>query len=149
MSVAPTFRVDLGEVDRAFSAMERRARALGPVFKQLIKPLRDDQREHGQKAEGPDGKWPPRAAATIAKMRAQGKRRRPMGRIPQSMDYSAGNFGVTGKGRVPWELAHATGDRVGRGAKLPVRIVHWIGDELVTRAKGMVERALAESFGGG
>jgi hypothetical protein len=146
--VTPTLRVDLSDVERAFGSLERRARALGPVFRELVKPMRDDQRDHGAKGEGPDGKWPQRASSTIQKMRATGRRRRPMGRIPQSMDYRAGDFGVTGVGRVPWENAHATGARVGRGAKLPVRIVHWLSDELVTRARGRIERALVEAFGG-
>jgi hypothetical protein len=146
--VTPTFRVDLTEVDRAFASLERRARALGPVFRELKKPLQQDQIEHGREQEGPDGKWPARASSTIEKMKASGRRRRPMGRIPQSMDYTAGDFGVRGRGRIDWENAHASGARVGRGARLPVRIVHWISDELVTRARGRIERALVKAFGG-
>lgn len=148
MSIAPTFRVDLSDVERAMARLVRRGHALAPVFRELKKPLRQDQLEHGRRAEGPDGKWPARAASTLAKMKARRSRRRPMGRIPQSMDYSAGNFGLVGKGRVPWEMAHATGATVGRGVKLPVRVVHWISDNMVKRSVGRIERALVEAFGG-
>lgn len=147
--MTPTLRLDLGPVERAFSAMERRARALGPVFSSLKAPMRADQAEHQASQMGPDGKWPVRSDATLEKIRSQGRRGRPLGRLPSSTSYSAGDFGVVGKSRVPWSGAHQDGARVGKGSVLPARPFLWLGRDLLLRAQGAIERALVEAFGVG
>lgn len=143
----PTLRLDISDVERAFRSLEKRARALGPVFRELKGPLRADQKAHQDAETGPDGKWPQRSAATIEKLRAQRRRGRPLGRLPSSTTYTSGNFGLVGESRVPWSGAHQAGAHTGRGAKLPARPFLWLSKDMVARAVGRIERALVEAFG--
>lgn len=142
--------VDIGDVDTGLSAMERRARALGPVMKDLAKPMKADQREHRKEKSGPDGSWAPRSAATIA--RAHGKRklaRSMLGRLPSAVQYKVTASSITGTSRVRWSGAHQDGDRVGHGARLPARTFLWLSDGFQTQAASTIAAALLASYGGG
>lgn len=140
--------VDIGDVEEGLAAMERRARALGPTMRTLVKPMKDDQRNHKSAKEGPDGSWPARAASTIA--RAHGKRklpRNPLGRLPTAVAYAVTPSSITGTSKVRWSGAHQDGDRVGRGSRLPARPFLWLSDEFVNLAERELADALVTAYG--
>lgn len=151
MSVTTEITVDIHDVEQGLDAMERRAHALGPVMKSLIKPVRDDQGNHRRAKEGPDGAWAPRAASTI--LRAHGKRkmsRSLLGKLPTAVQYVATAQSVTGTSRVRWSGAHndPDGARVGRGSRLPGRTFLWLSNELQDLAESTIANALLGAYGG-
>lgn len=140
--------VELGDVDKGLAAMERRARELGPVMKSLVKPLRDDQRNHKRAQSGPDHGWAPRSAATVAA--AHGKRklaRSILGRLPSATSYKTTPTSVTGTSKVAWSLAQQEGGRVGHGAQLPAREFLWISDEMMELADHEITGVMIKAFG--
>lgn len=142
--------LDLGDVERGLEAMARRARALGPVFRELKTPLRLDQRDHSKKREGPSALWAPRAASTMARMRAGGRRaRKPMGRLPGAVSYRATASSVSGRSRVLWSGIHQDGGTVGHGARIPARPFLWISDGMLQIAEDTLGAALVRAYGGG
>ena len=144
-----TATVDIGDVETGLDAMERRARALGPVMKSLTKPLRDDQKNHKRAQSGPSGSWARRSEATIAAK--HGKRKLPrtiLGRLPTAVSYKTTPSSVTGTSRVRWSGAHQDGATVGHGARLPAREFLWISDEMMTLADNEIADAMVRAFGG-
>ena len=141
--------VSLAAVEKGVDAMIRAGLHLGDVFRAARADMRTDQLEHGRAQEGPEGKWPPRAAATIEKLRASRRRsRRPMGRLPREIDYKSSDTGVRGESRVPGSLAHMIGDRVGRGARLPVREFMWMSEKFLGKVAERVVSKVIDGFGG-
>jgi len=141
--------VDLGDVDVGMAAIARRAHSLGPVMKQLVAPVREDQREHRKERSGPEQSWAPRSAKTIAA--AHGKRkmsRSLLGRLPTAVSYKATAYSVTGVSKVRWSGAHQDGDRVGHGVTLPARTFLWLSGKLLDIADNIVARALVGAWGG-
>jgi hypothetical protein len=135
--------VDLREVEGGLEALRRRGLALGDVFRAAKTDMRADQTDHAKSQAGPEGTWPPRAAATIAK----GRRGRVMGKAARTISYSATATGVRGESRWPAALAHMLGDRVGRGARLPARVFMWISDTLLDKVTERVNAKVIASFG--
>ncbi len=143
--------VDFREVDRGFSAMERRAHALGPAFRQLKPELRADQRDHAARRAGPFAAWAARAPATLAKAK-RGKsgrirRSRPLGKLLTAIDYSATATQVMARSLVDWANVHQEGGRVGRGAVIPARPFLWISDAMMARASEIILRHIVMAFG--
>lgn len=139
---------DLTFVERSIRELERRGQDLKQPLRVIRKEMRLDQVDHARGREGPDGKWPARAAATVAKARkGSGRARRPMGRLTSAIDYIAEQRRVVGISRVPWYSAHAAGDTVGHGAKLPVRIAFWISDKLIDTSAKVLGRFLVNGWG--
>jgi hypothetical protein len=145
--------VDISDVLRGLDAMKARGMDLRPVFSGVRKALKDDQAEHFQNAEGPDGPWQPRAASTEARAahqmlnatrrrgklrgtrqrRSRANRRRPLGRFRA---VSAYRFIVTRQSlemrpRGPWAGVHQFGGVVGKGSVIPARPFLWASDSLV------------------
>lgn len=142
--------VNIGDVEQGLDAMERRAHALGPAFAEIKSAMKLDQREHRDDQAGPDGKWSPRAASTIAMAKQRHKRlpRRVLGKLPTAVAYKSTALGAVGESRVKWSLSQQDGGRVGRGAVLPARPFLWISDKLLAAAAEIVDRKLAEAWGG-
>lgn len=141
--------LDIGDVEEGLAAMQRRARALGPAFRELKRPLRLDQRAHSKKREGPSAIWAPRAASTMARLRAGGRRaRKPLGKLTGAVAYTADATAVRGTSRVLWSGVHQDGGAVGRGARLPARPFLWISDDLLGIAENTLGRALVRAYGG-
>jgi phage gpG-like protein len=141
--------LDLGDVFRGLDAMARRGRALGPVFRELKKPLRADQKDHSKKREGPSALWAPRAASTMARMRIGGHRaRKPLGRLTGAVSYFADATAVRGISRVLWSGIHQDGGTVGHGSRLPARPFLWISDDLLRIAENTLGSALVRAYGG-
>jgi phage gpG-like protein len=141
--------VNAREVDRLFDAMERRGKSPGAAFRKIRPHMQRDQREHAQRREGPEAKWAQRAPSTLAKFKRgkTGRRlvRRPMGKLPGAVTYSASDKGVFGRSRVRWSGAHQEGARIARGNVLPARPFLWISDGL----RRIAARLLADFTAGG
>jgi hypothetical protein len=140
--------VKIGGVRDMFSRLA--AVKVREVFKELRKPALIDQRQHDQAARGPDGRWPPLAASTLARRARMtktksGRKRKPnklLGRLPKAMQSIVNTRSLIVRSRVKWSLAHQRGARVGNGAILPRRQFMWISDWLRRHAKEAFVRAL-------
>lgn len=140
--------LDATEVEASLRELVRRGQDPLPAMRVIRKEMRLDQREHAQDLEGPEGKWPPRSAATLAKIRkGSGRARRPMGRLTTAVEYIAKRSAVVGRSKVPWSGSHMEGDRVGNGARLPARPFLWISDRLLETAITVLERFLVNGWG--
>lgn len=127
-----TADLDMRAVDRSIDSALARGRNLAPIYRDLRGPLKVDQQDHARATEGPESKWPARAASTLAKLRSNGRRaRRPMGRLLTAVTYRSSGIGVVAESRIPWSGgAISTGGKVGRGSKLPARVWLWASDQL-------------------
>lgn len=141
--------VNIGDVDKGLDAMKARARALGPAFRELKKPMRADQKDHGKRQRGPFGTWARRAPSTLAAYRAKRKRiPRPLGKLLSAIAYKADASSVSGESRVAWSEAHMTGATVGRGARLKARPFMWVSRKLMDIAADVIGTRLLSAFGG-
>lgn len=145
-----TVEIDLDEVYRSMDEAIRRGHSLGPIFRDIKGPLKVDQQEHAKDRAGPDGAWPPRAAATLAKLRANGRRaRRPMGRLTSSVKYRSTATGAIGESPVAWSGgAISKGGKVGHGATLPARQFLYASDQLLRFAGEMILDFIFDRWGG-
>lgn len=130
-------RLDIADVEKGFAKLtgSQRDRASAKAFARLKDPLKLDQQEHAKTQSGPDGKWAPRAASTMARRAFRGHRAasRPLGRAPTAIQYTADATGVYGRSRLSYWKALQEGARVGRGHRstLPGRQFWWIGDQVL------------------
>lgn len=143
--------VDMGDVEKGLAAAERRAHALGPAFRELKKPMREDQRDHGKRQRGPFGTWARRKASTLAFYRSHGRKRipRPLGKLSTAITYKATAFGVFAESRAKWSAVHQEGGTVGRGVRLRARPFLWMSTKLLNVAEQVIERSILSAFGGG
>lgn len=141
--------VDLGAVEQGIARARDRAKARAQAFRSLKKPLRDDQRDHAKQKEGPEGKWPPRAASTIERARKRGKRlRKPMGRLPTAVAYRAGSGGLVAESRAAWSGVHQEGGRVGYGSRIPARPFLWFSESFLRKAAEALLTPILRELGG-
>ncbi len=154
--------VDIRDADEGLAAMEHVR--LAPVFKELGKPLRDDQRDHAKKQEGPEGSWPKRSAHTAARIasarrsarrkkdRTAKKRRLPrkiLGRLPTAISMKTSASGVVIESKVAWSGIHQEGGTAGRGARIPARPFLWISERFLDLAAEKLAKAGVRAFLGG
>ena len=141
--------VDFGDVEQGIDAMERRAHALGPAFRDLKKPMREDQRDHSKKQRGPFGSWARRSPKTIEFYREHGKKRipRPLGRLPSAVKYTAMPWGLVGESRVAWSAVQQEGGKVGRGVTLKARPFLWLSRKLLDVAENVIGAAVEAAWG--
>lgn len=139
---------DFRDVESRLAAMARTTNRLAPAFRELRKPMRDDQREHQRQQEGPDGKWKPRAPSTMAAIRRRKRRRLPrlLGRIPAAIKVKSDGKSVTAQPAVWWFAIHQHGGRAGRGAKIPARPFLWVSDALIAHASKVLRDAFLEAW---
>lgn len=149
---------DAQEVDRALADVEERGRRLGPAFRELRRPLRDDQRSHARAEEGPAGAWPARSPLTEARRRARNRRvritkamqtiaprrfvrrstpARLLGRLPSAIIVTAGDLFIRAVSRAPWSGVHQHGGRAGRrrGVTIPARPFLWLSSQLLATVR--------------
>lgn len=129
-------KVDLRDVYQGLDGMAD-PRALSRGVRALKRPLREDQRDHARKAEGPDGRW---AARKL------GGRRRPLGRLPGAVKTVVTADAVSVISKARWSEAHMTGATVGHGAKLAPRVFLWVSDGLATTAADLLRDAVLEGW---
>lgn len=117
---------------------QRRLKKLGedlrPAFRELRKPVLDDQRDHRKKKAGPNGKWPGLAVSTrkrYRQMRAAGRKppRGLLGRLTTGYVVRVERRRMSVSSRVPWSNIHKKGGRAGR-ALLPKRDFLYISPRL-------------------
>ncbi len=144
-----TASVDISDVTAGLDALERRGHALQPVLKTLVKPLRDDQKNHKRAQASSSGSWAPRSAATIAAKHGKRKLARSiLGKLPTAVAYKVTPHSITATSRVRWSGAHQDGATVGHGARVPAREFLWISDEMLTVADNAIADAAVKAFGG-
>lgn len=150
MSLYTFATLDPDDAVAGLDAMERRAHALGAAFRALKGPLKLDQRDHAKKRMGPQGPWAPQAASTRARRLSSPKHRarRLLGRLPTAVKYAATATSVSGTSRIAWSAAHADGDRVGHGVRLPAREFLWISNAMLVTAENALNTELVRAYGG-
>lgn len=142
--------VELDDVEKGLAAAERSARDLGPAFRELKKPMREDQRDHGKKQRGPFGSWARRSPRTLAFYREHRRRvPRPLGRLSTAVKYTPTAFGVFGESRAKWSESQQSGGVVGRGVRLRARPFLWLSSKFLDIAERTFERRFLDAFGGG
>jgi hypothetical protein len=141
------FGLNAQRAHAALQGIVTQGAALGKAFKQIRPEMKVDQRDHAKAKEGPEAAWPPRAASTLEKLKANGKRsRRPLGRLLSAIEYRATAKGVTGTSKIKWSSVFITGGTVGRGSKLPARPFLWISNSLLMKAGEILKAHLLERF---
>lgn len=143
--------LDIGDVEKGLDAMERRAHAVGPVFRKLVGPMREDQTDHAKREAGPLAKWARRKQSTIEfyRNRKRGRVPKPMGRLTKFVRYKGDELGVFAASRLWWTGVFMEGGTVGRGAKIKPRIFLWISRRLLDKAADALEQALVSAYGSG
>ncbi len=144
------------EVRRAIQGLKKARGQVRKVMRDLREPLRTDLKAHADKERGPDGKWPPRAASSVARDKKRTtvyreKRRRgrsgPMretrspraslpllGKLPELVNVNTRLATLFAKAPIPWAGAHNEGDTVGHGATLPAREFVFLSDPFLNLA---------------
>lgn len=138
--------VSLDELDRSIRGMLRHAANLTPAWKDARKPILEDQKRHAREQAGPDGPWAARSPFTIARMRARGSRRRPLGKLPRAVQVDMAPRSVRVKSRSRFSKAHqpdgAGTTRVGRGSVLPARPFLWASRQLLETVATIIAKRL-------
>lgn len=162
--------VDLTTLDAKLAKAMRAAGDLTPAWRKSRGPLRKDQREHAQSTQGPSGAWSPLARSTLerrlsnaaTKKRQSGKsvkrrrshsrrtlkQRRVLGRLPSLIDVKITPTSIIASSKVKWAGAHARGETVGRGVRLPTREFLWASPELVGNVCKILRDHLLLPWGG-
>jgi len=139
--------IDIGDVEKGFDAMERRAHALRAVFSQLRKTMREDQRDHARKKQGAEGHWPPRKKLTSGtKKAARYNHRKLLGRLPTAISIRANSDRIVAVSKVAWSSIHQEGGRAGKGAHIPKRQFLWISDALLKTAADLATEHVVGGF---
>ena len=119
--------IDLREALRGIDRMRASAEDAAPVFRSWKPHARRDQQQHGRDQSGPDGRWPGRSAATVA--RRGRSRRRLLGKLPRVLKVSADRAGLEVESRVAWAGVHQHGGTAGKGARIPARpFLYWAAE---------------------
>ena len=131
-------------IAKGLSGLAKLGNNLRPVLQAFRKPVLDDQRDHRKKQEGPEGKWPKRAAATVARykaMRRAGRRppRSMLGRLPSAFRIKYERKSLVLESTVKWSIAH----QKGRG--VPKREYYWISRSLLLAARNIVIHELNQA----
>lgn len=145
-------RVEDRALVKSLDDKARRSKQLASVFRRLRPHMIEDQKQHAQREEGPDGAWAPRAPATRERKRVfrQTKKKKgaveatyftvngTLGALPELVVARATGFTVFVKSMVRWASVHQEGGTVGRGSVIPARPFLWVSDELAQRAQKMI-----------
>jgi phage gpG-like protein len=123
----------------------------------LKAPIKQDQKEHAQAQEGPEGKWKPRSPASVAraklgrgagsKRRMRGPNRKLLASLPRrtiQVKVQARRIIVLSK--VPWAGVHQHGGTAGRGAKIPARPFLWFSQQFLEQAQAMLIARVAKAW---
>lgn len=114
-----------------------------PALRKIRNHMRDDQRDHQKRRQGPGGKrWKRLAPSTRERYARDGNRRNfgLLGRLPNSKKSRLDHASVELYSPVKWSMAHQAGARVGRGAILPQRQFFWISAKLEKKAAEEIEK---------
>lgn len=119
-------------------------RATERAFRELARPLRNDQTNHARAQEGSDGKWEPRQFRVRRSGRRKGRLIRPkgrsrkiLGRLPRSYRMQVSRRAMVVFSRAPWSAVHQDGGVVGNNqtrAKIPRREFLYASDEFMDQA---------------
>jgi len=161
--------VDLTELDRALADVEVRGKRMGPAFRALRRPLRQDQRSHARSEEGPDGAWPTRSPLTEARRVARNRRvritkamrtiaprrfaprstpKQLLGRLPAAMVVVVGELFVRATSRVPWAGIHQEGGSAGHGrrVRIPKRLFLWLSDKFLEETRAVLAAHIVKGW---
>ena len=146
-----TADIDLEDVIDGFNDMERKARNLTKVWREIAPDMKKDIREHGRKKEGPDAKWEKLAKSTRAKRKARKAAGRKtavaiLGKIRTSFRIEWGPKFIRGRSMIPWSGAHAEGETVGRGSVLPERTPFFVSEAFLNKLIDSVLKHITRAF---
>jgi phage virion morphogenesis protein len=153
--VTVTFKFDVSDVEeglRALLVQGSHAKGLAD----LRAPLRDDQRDHAKAQEGPDGKWAPRARATVEKRRrmkarklVRGPNRKLLNSLPRrTITVKATPRKLFAASKVPWAGVHQHGGTAGHRARIPARPFLWFSEQFLEKALVVLRTRMLRTFGG-
>jgi hypothetical protein len=141
-------QLDSRQAERAIANGLRKLDKIGRDVRPILRGLRGlvvaDQRDHRRKQEGPDGKWPKRAASTIARykqMRKAGRKppRGLLGRLPAAFRVRYERATLVLESIVKWSLAHQ------KGLGVPEREYYWVSRQLLRNIRNAVTHELAKA----
>ena len=144
---------------------------LRPVWRDSRKAVRDDQKDHGKKQEGPEGGWKPLAASTIAQRSGRRRRaaelrkgvarrrlsnrrrrrktassKRVLGRLPYLLDTKITSSSLFVISQVPWSGVQQSGGRAGKRARIPARPFLWLSHRVIILTVNKVEQHLLDAW---
>ena len=116
-----------------------------------LEALKKDIKAHASAKQGPESSWPKLAKSTMKKRRARRKKGKKvavgiLGKIRTQFDVEWGPKFIRAISRIPWSGAHADGDEVGRGSKLPARTLFYVSDEFLRKTVDRVLRRITSVF---
>jgi len=157
MPIDPIVKLDFSEVTQAHKRLSRAGRNLKPVWRKSAPLWKKDIRAAMKKREGPDGKHPRHAKATLAKKRQQrssptGKKwKRKMARgmlgklwAPLTLTYNREAMRLVSK--ISWAGAHQEGATVGRGVSLPERTHIYVTAPVLDYVLKLINRRLKKAW---
>ncbi len=145
MPIGARIELDLRDVDKGISQAVRAGKNLKPVWNKLGPVLRKDLEEHQRRQEGPDGAWDKLSPET------RGRGGRPKRRIfskkfAKAVSLVSNRTNLFAIHKVSWAIAHQLGEVVGRGVKLPARILFWLSDEFAELAVDEIGKHIAKGW---
>lgn len=150
MPLDASFDIDIRDWETGANAMIRAARNLKPVWRRLEIPMELDQESHFAKQEGPDGKWPKRAASTLDARRRRGRNKGKMlGKLKTAFKIAIERKSIEAFSLVEWAESHQFGGTVGRGSRLPRREHLYIGAKFAQLAFDEIGKFLTAKFARG
>lgn len=163
--------LDLTLVNAAFGDVEKRGRALGPVWRELRRPFAHDQKDHAQKETDDGAAWAKRSPITEGRRKARNRRvrvtksmrtigvkrfsrgrstpKKILGRLPKAYVFAQSALSMKFTSRVAWSGAHASGGRVGRGrrVRLPRRRWFWLSRSFMSTVETTIGKHLVLKWG--
>ncbi len=126
--------VDLRDVEKAFTGLDRRAANSRDFFRRQKAPAKRDVRTAGRRQRGPnDERWPGRARSTLARHPGRAGKRL-LGALTSTWKSAVSAHGLVLESPIPWARAHHDGATVGNGARLPARPFIGFSDDYVEAA---------------
>lgn len=133
------------EVERALNRLATAGQDLQPIFNAARKKFRQDQKDHADRQQAPEGRWQSWSPRYVQALQARPSRRRYrahragpvrvrgkiLGRLPRAFKIVVGHNFMRATSRVPWSGAHQAGGIVGRGVHLPRREFLWVSEKLL------------------
>lgn len=154
MSVSVVIRrADMSDVNAAFRALHRAGEAHA-ALRDLRRPLKADLSRHARAQAGPEGRWAPRARATVERarrskdgIRVRGPRRNLLNSLPRrTVKFRLEGKRLVAYSVVKWSGIHQYGGTAGRGAKIPARPFLWISDPFYREAHGILVERLTKAW---
>jgi len=137
---------DMRDVEAGFRGMSSRARRLSPALRPFVRELRAELKQHFERMEGPDGRWPSWARSTQEKFLAQRSKSRLIGplTLEQTRRRARLRKNVTVKGHLKKSAARRMNRVLGR---LPMAMAFTLGPDYI-EARNLARWSAVHDEGG-